>query len=198
MIRLYLDTSYKHLHIGLQKDEQWLEKISIEAFKKQSELTMPMIEELFIKYNINPQDLDEVVLTQGPGSYTGIRISMTIAKVLGAIGKVRVYTLNTLEAMIGLVKQPTGALIDARSKRVYMSIVDGHGIVCEPCVATIDALHEIKNVHWVGDTQLIGVDSQPIDLIQNMYDLKNQWNFVENVHQLVPLYLKESNDYGNN
>lgn len=195
MIRLYLDTSYKHLNIGLQKDGQWLEKISMEAFKKQSEVTMPMIEDLFKRHNIKPRELNEVILTKGPGSYTGIRIAMTIAKVLGAIANVTVYTLDTLRAMSPLSSTPTLSIIDARSQRAYIAMYQDNQIMIAPQVINIEDIKLDKGL-VVGDGHLIDQESMTIDLLENMKQLENSWEKVEDIHNLVPLYLKDQNSYG--
>ncbi|NLC06129.1 MAG: tRNA (adenosine(37)-N6)-threonylcarbamoyltransferase complex dimerization subunit type 1 TsaB [Erysipelothrix sp.] len=186
MITLYLDTSLEYLHIGLKQDGLWIEKVSQKAFKKQSELTMPMIEELFKKHNIKPSQLQEIVLTSGPGSYTGVRIAMTIAKVLGAIAGVKVFTLNTLQAMAGLGND-TLAQMDARAKRSYVAIYDKGKEILAPTIMLNEEITH-KNI----------VTQEDIDLLENMSLLKDYWQEVTNIHTLAPIYLKETTQYGTN
>lgn len=186
MIRLYLDTSNQFIHIGLQEDNVWLSKISQEAFKQQSELAMPMIEDLFKKYDLKTSQLSEVVLTIGPGSYTGIRIAMTISKVLGAIAGIPIYTLNTLHAIAGT--EPTiMAMMDARANRAYTAIYDLGKEIQAPNITLVEEI-DFENK----------VTERDVDLLENMSNLKDYWTLVEDVHSLEPLYLKENDQYGSN
>ena len=81
MISLCMDSAYKALVLGLYKDGTLIDGVSIEAFKKQSETIFVELNQLFGKTGLDYKDVDEVIITDGPGSYTGIRIAMTIAKV---------------------------------------------------------------------------------------------------------------------
>ena len=82
MISLCMDSAYKQLVLGLYKDKELLAGISLEAFKKQSETIFVELNRLLKETNLDYKDIDRVIITKGPGSYTGIRIAMTIAKVL--------------------------------------------------------------------------------------------------------------------
>lgn len=198
MITLLLDTSYKELNIGLLRDEKWLVKISMEAFKKQSELTMPMIQQIFQEEKIAPSELNQIVITEGPGSYTGIRISMTIAKVLGAIGKVEVYTLNTLATLAEVSEKKMLTIMDARSKRAYVAAYQKGIELLSPQVMTLEKIKalDLSSYVIVGDRHLLGLEDQPIDILENMRMLKPQWQKQDDVHSLVPLYLKDTQEYG--
>ena len=80
-IQLLIDTSAKYLAVGLSKNGKVIASTQYEAWQKQSELTIGELDRLFKITNINPKDVPRIVVTNGPGSYTGIRIGLTIAKV---------------------------------------------------------------------------------------------------------------------
>ena len=65
---------------------------SLEAFKKQSETIFVELNRLLKETNLDYKDIDRVIITKGPGSYTGIRIAMTIAKVLCSQMHKELYT----------------------------------------------------------------------------------------------------------
>lgn len=198
-ISLLLDTSSVYLYLGLLVDGQLIDQVSEKAPRQQSEITMGRIQELFRKHQLSPRDLDTVVLSEGPGSYTGIRIAMTIAKVLGSLAQVQVYTLNTLQIACGQHPKKRLALLDARSQRAYVAIYQNGQVLLEPQILQLDQikslLSEVDEV--VGDGHLIDQETVEIDFIQNMIELKNQWNLVDQIDDLVPLYLKQTSSYGN-
>lgn len=193
MIELILDTSYTGLNIGLVKDNVILEKIEIKAERQQSEITMPTLDELFKKNNLKPLDLSAVIITSGPGSYTGLRIAMTIAKVMGSIAHIPVYTINTLLAYVHPSYKKGLALMDARSKRAYYALIEC-GEIKEMAVKPIESIESESLVF--GDGHLINVKSEPFSLIENILAYRNKWELIGDIDSLSPLYLKENSDYG--
>ena len=85
MNSLFIDTSTKYLCIGIAKDNNVIYKYQQEAIKKQSELTIPFLKKALDENNMTLNDIDEVNVTIGPGSFTGIRIGMCVAKVLASM-----------------------------------------------------------------------------------------------------------------
>ncbi len=197
MKTLALDTSHSFLTIALIENDHLIDSIQKPAFKQQSETIMVEIDRLFQKNGWKPKDLNALVLTDGPGSYTGLRISMTVAKVLGLIQGVKLYTLSSLQLLSGITPN-VYALMDARAKRVYIGHYQFGKPVFEDKILTIE---EAKTVILdtdmvVGDATLIDQGATTVYCPQHFLDLKAFWKPVENVHTLAPHYLKEMNDYG--
>lgn len=195
MITLLLDTAYLGLNIGIVKDDQLIEKTEIIAQRKQSELTLPMLAELFKKHDLKPLDINQIVITEGPGSFTGLRIAMTIAKVICSMTECQLHTINTLLAYVHPDIDSGLAIMDARSKRAYVAKVEHGQFVENPQTVELEDIH-VGNHLVFGDGQLIGVDSTPFSIIENMLAHKQHWQLVNDVDALVPLYLKENQEYG--
>ncbi|MBQ4254548.1 MAG: tRNA (adenosine(37)-N6)-threonylcarbamoyltransferase complex dimerization subunit type 1 TsaB, partial [Bacilli bacterium] len=79
---LCLDSSDRYLSVGIGCDGALLTSIRYEAWQKQSEFMVEEISSLCQKLGINPHDFKGVSISKGPGSYTGIRIALTIGKVI--------------------------------------------------------------------------------------------------------------------
>ena len=90
-----MDTSYKYLNICLLEDATVVDSLHMECFKQQSEWMIPKLKELMDKHGWNSEDIDAMVITEGPGSYTGIRIAMTVAKVFCSSMNIPLYTLSS-------------------------------------------------------------------------------------------------------
>lgn len=193
MISLFLDTSTKYLCIGIAKDHKVIYKFQQEAIKKQSELTIPFLSKALEEVNISLNDIDEVNVTIGPGSFTGIRIGMCIAKVLASMKNIPLKAISSLNAYASLGKKIV--ILDAKAKRVYLGIYNNNEKVIDECVVEIETLKEMLNDYQdydvVLDSFLIGKDSETIDVIENMNRISLTTEVVENVDALVPIYLKD-------
>ena len=80
MKTLVMDTSNNYLAIAFYKDDKLIDQCKIEALKKQSELAIPMMQKML--GSVSLKDIDEMIIAIGPGSYTGVRIALTISKTL--------------------------------------------------------------------------------------------------------------------
>ena len=81
MITLLLDSSSHHLSVALVKGDKILSFIDEKAFQTQSELMVQRIYELLVREKVTPADVKRLIVAYGPGSFTGVRIAVTIAKV---------------------------------------------------------------------------------------------------------------------
>ena len=87
MYSLFIDTHDLDLVIALYKGKQLKDKEIKESLRNHSDYTMPIIDEIIKRNSIGIHDIKEILVVNGPGSFTGVRIGVTIAKMLA-------YTLN--------------------------------------------------------------------------------------------------------
>ena len=194
MITLCMETSHRFLVLGVMDEEKVLNRMQMEFPKKQSEQIFPMLEKLLGEVGLKPTDIDQVVITRGPGSYTGVRIAMSIAKVLCTRADLPLYTLDTLQLFAG--KERCQVALDARSKRAYFGTFENGKCVDEVVAAEIELLKDkLDGRKLIGDASLFGAEDCYPDLVQNFFDLKDCWERVANVHTLVPEYLKDASAY---
>lgn len=191
MITLCVDTSHRYLVLGLIRDDKIIAGYSAYAWKKQSETIFVELIKMMENAGVKVEDLDRMVITKGPGSYTGIRIAMTIAKVLCTQKPVELYTISTLQLYAG--KRDVSVILDARSNRAYYGRYQD-GIMQEECIKNLDDIKKCKE-NYIGDTNLIGIEPETIDFVENFLELEDRYERVENVHALVPQYLKEESEY---
>lgn len=197
MISLCMDSAYKQLVLGLYKDQSLLAGISLEAFKKQSETIFVELDHILKEANLDYKDIDRVIITKGPGSYTGIRIAMTIAKVLCSQMNKELYTISTMQLYAG-TKDSVNVILDARSQRAYVAHIEKGIIQGKTQILTVDEVKSFVKEHsgiLVGDAQLIDQESEKVDFLQNFINLEPYYEKVDNIHALVPDYLKESDSY---
>ena len=99
MITLFIDTSTTTLTVALIKDDKVLEESTVSS-SEHSKHTMPEIEKLFKNNNIEPKSVNKIMVTNGPGSFTGIRIGVTIAKIFAYLQNIRIVSITSLLARI--------------------------------------------------------------------------------------------------
>ena len=84
---LAFDTSSKALSLAILEDKQLLAETTINIKKNHSITLMPAIDFLMGSLDLTPKDLDRIVVAEGPGSYTGLRIAVATAKTLAQYPK---------------------------------------------------------------------------------------------------------------
>lgn len=196
--QLILDTSSKYLVVAVADNEKVLKSIQYPAWQRQSEVAMTEINNIFEDLNIKAKDVDKIIVSKGPGSYTGIRIALTIAKTLAMVLGCEIITLSSLEMFV----KPVGkyvSILDARSKRAYVGRYENGLPTYEDCVLTIDELKKwISNnpdYQVVGEVKVLGLEEVEVDIAEHMFEMSKNKESVKDVDALVPTYLKENYDY---
>lgn len=185
-IVLYIDTCNKDMCVGLSKGDKLVYKVQYEAFKRQSEVAALEIDKCLKTCGVKAKELNKIVVTNGPGSYTGIRIGLTLAKVMCKVLDIKLVCLSSLKVMCGLNNK--SAIIDAKSKRVYYGKYSNGESVVSDCVKEIKDLD--LNEDYIGDTLVINKDNENIDIIENMFYLRNSL-VSENIDSVKAIYLKD-------
>jgi tRNA threonylcarbamoyladenosine biosynthesis protein TsaB len=193
MLTLCIDTAYRYLSCALIRDDEILSSYSKESFRKQSEEVFEALGEVFEKAGVERTDIDSICISEGPGSYTGIRIAMTIAKVIGEVLPCDVYTISTLR-LYAADRPNCLVVMDARADRVYYGIYDADKVVKEDEAVPIKDV-DISGYNVVGDGVLFDRKSDYGDIPKAFLATKHLWNKVEDIAYLTPKYLKESESY---
>lgn len=125
-IILNIETSTKVCSVALAKNEEVIGIIEYEDenYSHAEKLNL-FILELLEKNNLSFNDLDAVAISEGPGSYTGLRIGVSTAKGICYAKDIPLIAVNTLEALCKQVTIETGykiPMIDARRMEVFMSV----------------------------------------------------------------------------
>jgi len=209
---LALDTSNRPLSVALLEDQTVLGTVTMTVHQKHAEYLLPVIEDLMAKSDLVPADLNRVVVAQGPGSYTGIRIGVTTAKVLADTLKIGLVGVSSLQAL-ALNCQRDGQLVwpifDARNNNIFTGLYQMKNGVPESVLADqhvdfddfyrqVDALAE--TVYVIGDGTHFADKFNDNYLLANSVDnlpqaarlgiLGEKLPLVTDVNDFVPNYLR--------
>jgi tRNA threonylcarbamoyladenosine biosynthesis protein TsaB len=131
---LALDSTAKTATVSICEDERLISIYSVTAGLNHSETLLPMVENALTTAQTDIDDIDMFAISDGPGSFTGVRIGMSLLKGL-AFGKEKVCVgVSTLEALAYNLKGFKGIIcpvMDARRDQVYnaLFISDGESLV---------------------------------------------------------------------
>ena len=129
MKTIVMDSANQYLVVALYEDGKCLDKIQEIGNRKQSEYAIVYLEKLLKKHHLQVLDFDEMVITIGPGSYTGVRVALTIAKTLAAVSSIKIKTVSSLKAMAGFKKAIS--ILDARSQKIFLGVYNEGKVVVE-------------------------------------------------------------------
>ncbi len=125
---LAIDTSNYALGIALLNGEQVVGEYITNLKKNHSVRAMPAIERLMKDCDMKPSELDKIVVAKGPGSYTGVRIGVTIAKTLAWTLGIPISGVSSLEVLAANGKFFRGLispLFDGRRGQIYTGLYEG-------------------------------------------------------------------------
>lgn len=192
---LFINTSTKKLVISIIVDNEIKFSYIDDNNNDLSSRIMPIIDEAFKKTNLKPEDIDTIFVTNGPGSFTGIRIGLTIAKVMAWGLKIKVVPISSLELMasIDTDKDYIAPLIDARRDYVFAGLYDKNlNSIIEDKHILLD---EFKSLVKDKDLVYVSHDEFDFDVVNSSYDIikvinKHVNDEGVNPHTLNPNYLK--------
>ena len=155
---LAIDTSTMISTVTISDGVEILGDFNVNQQKTHSESLVPMIENLIKLLGMEVADIDKFVIAKGPGSFTGLRIGMTIAKTLAQASKKELIPVSTLLALANnsssdRLKVP---MIDARGNRIYGAVYDkDFKEIIKEDLYTIDVFKDLVN-NLDSEVELIG------------------------------------------
>lgn len=191
---IILDSSNTSLTVGISKDNQLLDFTSYEAWQAQSEHMIPELHALLEKHHVSKDDIKEIIVTRGPGSYTGVRIAITIAKVLAVALPVKLYAISSLHALKDGDNKSI-CLINARSGRSYVGVYQGKNVIIKDTIWTNDEvikyIENNQDISICGNVNYLKLEGINTNIALECLSLKEEHYLVDNPLLLKPVYMKD-------
>ena len=191
---LFIDTSSFFVSIGIIDDNKIVSLYQDEVRDDMSSKIMPIISDSFESVAFSIKDIDKIMVVNGPGSFTGVRIGVTIAKVLAWSLKKELIAISSLEylATSKVETKYVIPMIDARRGYVYGGVYDNElKVVVEDCYNTYESFSDFFN-----DGTIISLDELEGSTKPNLDLLKIVSKHVNdepsNYYSLKPNYLKKT------
>lgn len=121
---LAFDSSNQPLSVAIIDDQQLLTEQTINVKRNHSIQLMPAIEEALKQANLQLKDIDRIAVASGPGSYTGLRIAVTIAKSLAWAQDIELVGISSLKVLAAnsFEQENIVPLFDARRENIYTGL----------------------------------------------------------------------------
>ncbi len=172
------------MSVALYENEKKLGELSSDAGARHSNVLVPMIKKLLKKSRIKLSEIDVLAVGLGPGSFTGLRVGIATAKVLGYVLKKKIVGVSSLEAIAREALDGRSARVavalDARKSKVYGAVYEQHGEKFRTVVKP--ALFDAKKFSGVSAVPKIS------RIAEGALALARQKKFIDPFY-LEPLYL---------
>ena len=201
---LAFDTSSKALSLAILEDKQVLAETTINIKKNHSITLMPAIDFLMASLDWTPKDLDRIVVAEGPGSYTGLRIAVATAKTLAHTLNIELVGMSSLLALVPYQQEGLFVpLMDARRNNVYAGFYENAKPVMPkahlPFERVIELIKGASQVTFVGEVgPFVEQIQEHLPRTNFKETLPNAANLAllawdkeaDSLHDFVPNYLK--------
>lgn len=185
MYTLFISTFDELITIGLLKNGKLIEKKEKISNRNHSVYTVPMIEEILKNNNINTNYLNEIIVINGPGSFTGVRIGVTIAKTLAYTLDIPIKALTSLEAYAVSTESKINKLVsisDLKGKYI------GYFSKSNEILTDYIYLSNKEYDNYIKDKEQYILKDNKLDLEKIYLYLKNKDSI--NPHLVNPIYIK--------
>lgn len=147
---LNIETSSDNCSVAIARNGELYASMQSGEDRSHAHILTVLIEKLLARNSITIASLDAVAVSKGPGSYTGLRIGVSVAKGICYGARKPLLAVNTLQAMMAGLKLetpdfdnrfPTNALfcpmLDARRQEVYLAMFSKDGNLLKETTAEI-------------------------------------------------------------
>ena len=199
MIRLFIDTSNTDVSTSCFRDNVLLSSVCKTMPNQHSVYAVPYVKEVLDSASVRPNDVDEILVCNGPGSFTGIRIGLTIGKVYAYSLNKKIKLISSLCVLaLGQDAPYIMSVIDARNDNYYFGLYDREGKLLEKerfgsKEELLSILKKYQNVLLVGYEEF-KIDNYKVQKSIINFEKINEYadNLEEvNVHIANPNYLKD-------
>lgn len=196
MITLAFDTCLDKMYAVLKKDGEILASKVVEntGNKYHSAFLISTLQEIMSLNDVKPQDVNLIAVNIGPGSFTGIRACVTVARVMAQQLDCKAVGVSSLEILSRLADKNPLVALDARKDSAYL--------YCDGEIRGAIRLEEVQEIIKKGEYSVITDDKlQPIlggtsyqqitcQLGEILADIAENKNAEGNWRKLKPLYIQ--------
>ncbi|HOP65797.1 MAG TPA: tRNA (adenosine(37)-N6)-threonylcarbamoyltransferase complex dimerization subunit type 1 TsaB [Bacilli bacterium] len=186
MYSLFIDTHNNLMVVGLYKNSQVLEFIKVDSNQSHSNKLLPTIKDLLAKNKLLPADIKEVIVVNGPGSFTGVRIGVTVAKTFAYALNIKIKTITSLEQKAVSSNKNFKVCVENDKNGYFVGIFKDNKLTEDMFyLDNKDFKEYVESNHYEEDI----IDEIELDY-QKIYDYLKERPYA-NYHEIKPSYVKK-------
>ena len=207
-----LDTLFEHLSLGLIEDHEPRALLYTQCRRRNAQILLTQLQELLKNLNWDLDDVDELIVNRGPGSYTGVRIALSVVRTTAQVIKLPIRCVNSLEVLAFQVspqKKPFPVMLNCTRQEVFWAWFQFNESGFPEMTSDIELseLEDLPDAVLENPVHLLQLgqrrDSQLVTLkkIHLQYPAPDAWMIYQAAHlgqvqelpieQVQPLYLKK-------
>lgn len=188
-MKLYIDSSTSYLYLAIPS----INAVFTRSGKNDhSETLVDFLEKFLKEHQVNIEDIKEVIVGRGPGSYTGLRIAGTVGKVLSFTKDLPFKSFSSLDLLLASVLEKDGNYISriiAKKNHSYIKVVsvkDGViSVVLDDTFVEDSVLEQYQNYMMIEPCDELFSTSKLASTLDKMNLIKD-----ESKYDYVPNYLR--------
>lgn len=184
---LLFDVSTNVMFVGYAKMGILVDHTVRIAVRDHAKYLVDRIDSLLKRNKLKLEKIDEIIVGYGPGSYTGIRIAVMVAKMLGYTKNIPVKTVSSLFFMTSGYEGKICAAIDARRGYVFSAVYENGITHLEDGYRKLTDLYQEEAYQGA---KLIYIDDRNYEILVSR--IINEAKLVDDIHALEPLYLRKT------
>lgn len=185
MNALFISTFNELVIIGLISNNKLITKYEVKSNKSHSINLVPTIIKVLNESNYQISQINEIIVVNGPGSFTGVRLGVTVAKTLSYTLKINIKTITSIEAVALSNKISKAVVTIPDNKGIYYGIFKNNKL--------IDSISYLNNDNFndfiMDYNEYKIIDNQEINILNIYQYLKDKQGV--NPHSVKPVYIKE-------
>ena len=207
-----LDTLFENLSLGLIEDHAPRALLYTQCRRRNAQILLTQLQELLKNLNWDLDDVDELIVNRGPGSYTGVRIALSVVRTTAQVLKMPIRCVNSLEVLAFQVspqKKPFPVLLNCTRQEVFWAWFQFNESGFPTMTSDIE-LSELEDlpdlvlenpVHLLQLGQRRDSELARLEKIHLQYPVPDAWMIYQAAHlgqvkelpieQIQPLYLKK-------
>ena len=207
-----LDTLFENLSLGLIEDHEPRALLYTQCRRRNAQILLTQLQELLKNLNWDLDDVDELIVNRGPGSYTGVRIALSVVRTTAQVLKLPIRCVNSLEVLsfqVSPQKKPFPVMLNCTRQEVFWAWFQFNesGFPAMTSDIELSELEDLpdavlKNpVHLLQLGQRRDSELARLEKIHLQYPVPDAWMIYQATHlgkvkelpieQVQPLYLKK-------